>query len=174
MPDRDSPHAPAASTSPQAHRAARMLRPQTALVAAGPFGPAIAAPRVASAIGRGLQSAGSPSPDLCAIEPVAAHDAAAARRALHELLAALEFDERMLRSRAVVLAAPRLAQDTLREGFVFETATRARQAGVPAYAIAGENRLSLFDARVLDLQTILTATTTRALSGAGRRLATMI
>ena len=79
----------------------------------------------------------------------------------------------MLRARAVILACARLEQSTLAGSAVFEIATRARQAGVPAYAMAAENRSSLFDARVLDLQTILRPGA-RALAAAGRRLAAII
>ena len=54
---------------------------------------------------------------------------------------------------------------------MFEIATRARQAGVPAYAVTGENELDAFDARMLDLQVILEARTVRGLAAAGTKLA---
>ena len=57
---------------------------------------------------------------------------------------------------------------------VFEIATRARQAGIPAYAVAGKNALSSFDARILDLQVILEANNTRALRRAGEKLAGLV
>ena len=57
---------------------------------------------------------------------------------------------------------------------MFEIATRARQAGVPAYAVAGRNRLDSFDARILDLQLVIEASSERALVAAGRTVATVI
>jgi hypothetical protein len=57
---------------------------------------------------------------------------------------------------------------------VFEIATRARQAGVPAYAVTGRNALSLFDARILDLQVVVEARDTRALRKAGEKLAEVV
>ncbi len=109
---------------------------------------------------------------MCPIEPTEEQDA-------RELLGALDFDTRMRAARAVVVGAERLDERTLlndRGGAsaVFETATRARQAGVPAYAVAGENALSLFDARILDLQVIVEANNTRALRQAGEKLAGLI
>ena len=81
------------------------------------------------------------------------------------------FDERMRRARAVVVGAARLDRETLAGSTVFEIATRARQAGVPAYAVTGANALDAFDARMLDLQLILEARTVRGLAAAGRKLA---
>jgi glycerate kinase len=54
---------------------------------------------------------------------------------------------------------------------VSEIATRSRQAGVPCHAIVGSRQLDAFGMRMLDLQTVLEATTTRELTAAGRRLA---
>ena len=82
-----------------------------------------------------------------------------------------DFDARMRRARAVVLAEWRLEERTLAGSPAFEIATRARQAGVPAYALTATNGLSPFDARILDLQAILEASTPRALQAAARRLA---
>jgi glycerate kinase len=90
------------------------------------------------------------------------------------LLEALDFDARMRRARAVVLAQWRLQERTLAGSAAFEIATRARQAGVPAYAVTAENTLDAFDARILDLQVILEASTARALAAAGRRLAELV
>ena len=45
---------------------------------------------------------------------------------------------------------------------------------MPAYAVTAENGLSAFDARILDLQVILEASTPRALAAAGRRLAELV
>jgi glycerate kinase len=143
--------------------------PQTALVVSGPFGAALSAEDVARAIARGLHAAGLPEPDLCPIEvgKVAASEIAS-------LLAGLDFDARMRRARAVVLAEELLQESTLRGSIAFEIATRARQGGVPAYAVTGENALSPFDARILDLQVILGATTRRGLVAKGTRLAGLV
>ena len=90
------------------------------------------------------------------------------------MLGALDFDARMLRARAVVLAERHLAERALTASPVFEIATRARQAGVPAYAVAAQNLLDPFDARILDLQVILEASSTGTLTAAGRRLAELV
>ncbi len=86
----------------------------------------------------------------------------------------MDFDARMRAARAVVVGAERLDERTLVGSAVFEIATRARQAGVPAYAVTAENDLSLFDARILDLQVILQARDTRALRRAGEQLARVV
>jgi len=139
--------------------------PRTALIASEAF-QGLSAERVASAIARGLTARGWPT-DLC---PVVREDD------LNELLEELDFDPRMRRARAVVLAARRLADPTPAAGhtFAFEIATRARQAGVPAYAVTAENMLDLFDARILDLQVIIPASSARALTAAGRTLAGLL
>jgi hypothetical protein len=128
------------------------------LVVAEPFGEGLDAHRVAQTIGRGLQAGdASLAPDLCA---------------LHELPAG--FDARMHSARAVVIAARRLDRHTLLErGAIFETATRARQGGVPCYAIAAHSSLDAFEARILDLQVVLQAGDSRELRAAGRELAKM-
>jgi glycerate kinase len=169
---------------------------RTVLIAPESFGKDLQAGRVAQAIGRGLR-AGDPSleVDLCPIEADAAHDpgdphdaggadgrveANAVRAdAVRERLDALDFDARMLRARAVVIGARRLAEGTLlidgrTGGTTFEIATRARQAGVPAYAVTRENALDPFDARILDLQVIVEAPDVRALRRAGKRLAGLV
>jgi hypothetical protein len=86
----------------------------------------------------------------------------------------IDFDLRMKRARAVVLAAAHLRESTLRGSLAFEIATRARQGGVPAYAVTGENALTPFDARILDLQAIFEASNPRALAAAGRKLAQVL
>jgi glycerate kinase len=133
--------------------------PRTVLIAVEPFGEGLSAQRAGAAIGRGLQ-AGDPSlgVDLCPIDPTVPED----------------FDTRMRAARAVVVSAERLDERTLLGSAVFEIATRARQAGAPAYAVTGENALSLFDARILDLQVILQAHDTRALRRAGEKLAGVV
>ncbi|MFI4985219.1 MAG: glycerate kinase [Gemmatimonadales bacterium] len=143
--------------------------PTTTLVATGPFGAQLPAPQVAAAIARGLQAGGLPAPDLCPIVP-----GGGPRSDMRALLDALDFDARMRRSRAVVLGEWHLAERTLEGSAAFEIATRARQAGVPTYAVTAENRLDSFDARILDLQAIALAGSARALAAAGRRLAALI
>jgi glycerate kinase len=145
-----------------------VLIPRNPLVACGPFG-SLSAPRAAAAIGRGLRAGGLPEPDILLLTGV--QDQAADVR---ELLACADFDTRMRRARAVIVGAWRLREQTLAGSAAFEIATRARQTGVPAYAVTGENRLDLLDARILDLQTILEAEGTRALAAAGRKLAQLL
>jgi len=142
---------------------------KTVLIVAGRFGETLRAADVAEAIGRGLVAAGLPAADLCPL-------AAAQERTpdVAALLKRLDFDVRMRQSRAVVLAERHLEERTLRGSATFEIATRARQAGVPAYAVTGENALDLFDARILDLQVILEASSARTLAAAGRKLARLV
>lgn len=145
------------------------LIPTTPLLVAGAFGGGLSAPDVAAAIARGLRAGGVPAPDIFSINP--AHEHGADARAF---LDAHDFDARMRRAWAVIVAAAQLREQTLTGSATFEVATRARQAGVPAYAITGENRLAAFDARILDLQLIVEASNARALAGAGRRLAPLL
>lgn len=153
---------------------------RTVLIATEPFGEQLSAERGGAAIGRGLQAADPTlEVDVCPLEPAEEGDEEGDARELRELLEASDFDQRMRAARAVVVGAWRLDERTLvtdRGGAsaVFEIATRARQAGVPAYAVAGENALSLFDARILDLQVVLQAPDTRALRRAGERLAGLV
>jgi hypothetical protein len=140
--------------------------PRHLLVAAGPFGPRLPAERVATAIAIGVRDAGRPQPDLCPLP--GAHEAP---EHVREMLDRRDFDARMRSARAVVVAAERLRERTLAASVTFEIATRARQAGVPTYAVTAENDLDPFDARILDLQLILQAHTARALTAAGRTLA---
>jgi glycerate kinase len=129
--------------------------PDTLLLAVCAFAADMPAERVAEAIAKGVRAAGMPAPDLCPIE-----DGLPAG-----------FDVRMRSARAVVVGVGRLERETLAGSDVFEIATRARQAGVPTYAVTGANELDAFDARMLDLQVILEASGMRGLSGAGRKLA---
>jgi glycerate kinase len=132
------------------------------LVAAQSFGGGLDATRVARAIGRGLHAANPElDADVCPLE------------ALDELPG--DFDLRMRRSLAMVVAAKRLDHETLlRGGGVFEAATRARQNGVPCYAVAGHDGLDRFEARILDLQVVLQADRERDLTAAGRKLAAIL
>ena len=159
--------------------------PQRALVVSGPFGSSLDASQVVAAIGRGLQAGGRPIPDACLLDAADYEPAAATNGGwmagpgertsdVRELLDALDFDARMRSARAVIVGARRLDERTLAGSVTFEIATRARQGGVPAYAVTGENALNDFDARMLDLQLILEARTARSLLAAGRRLAKVI
>ncbi len=139
--------------------------PTALLIAARPFGERLDARRVAAAIAAGVRDGGGQAEE-CPIE--GARESAAVRA-----LAASDFDARMRAARAVVIAEPRLRERTLAGTVAFEIATRARQAGVPAYAVTASNELDAFDARILDLQTIVQARTHRALHAAGRELAAL-
>lgn len=151
---------------------------RTVLVAVEPFGGELDAERVAAAIARGLEADGRFQCDLCPLDTDAAAGWGARsdtrRGAGSALLDALGFDERMRAARAVVIARRRLDDRTLAGTLAFEVATRARQAGVPAYAVTGENALDPFEARIVDLQVILQASAPRALSTAGRKLAGLV
>lgn len=155
---------------------------QTVLVVSDSFGPALAAPDVAAALARGLRADGALTVDVCPLPD--AHADRADRQAIRApgaghanagaLLDALDFDARMRASRAVVVATERLRERALAGSVTFELATRARQAGVPAYAVTAENALDRFDARMLDLQLVLQAGSARALAAAGGRLAAIV
>jgi glycerate kinase len=107
----------------------------------------------ADALRRGLVDGGLPEPDV------------------YDLADGLDatFDGRMRAAFAVVVGEPLLDRDTLR-GATFEVATRARQAGVPCHAVAGEDALDPFAKRILDLQYVLTGD----LETAGARLAAQL
>lgn len=139
---------------------------RTLLIAARPFGGRLSAERVCAAIADGLRGGGWQA-DPCPIELEPPQDAAVFVRSP-------EFDARMRAARAVVIAEPRLDERTLAGTVAFELATRARQGGVPAYAVTGEDDLDSFDARILDLQTILVARTHRSLALAGQKLAEIV
>ena len=143
--------------------------PQAALIASGPFGDALSAERVELAIAQGLRAGEAPEPDLC---PISVDQGQASN--VGALLEELDFDVRMRRARAVILGQRQLEEHALRGSVAFEIATRARQAGVPAYAVTGSNALDLFDARILDLQVVVQAGSRRALVAAGRRLAQVL
>ena len=146
-----------------------MVIPQAALIASGPFGDALSAEHVALAIAQGLRAGEAPEPDLC---PISVDQGQASN--VGALLEELDFDVRMRRARAVILGERQLEEHALRGSVAFEIATRARQAGVPAYAVTGSNALDLFDARILDLQVVVQAGSRRALVAAGRRLAQVL
>lgn len=90
------------------------------------------------------------------------------------LLDAISFDERMRSARAVIVGEGRMDHGTLAGKAPFEIATRARQSGVPAYAVTGENALDRLEARIMDLQVVLQAVDERALVRAGKQLALLV
>jgi hypothetical protein len=145
--------------------------PRTVLVVAEPFGKGLTADRVAHALGRGLQaSAGTGNGTRDGKDDGTLGVETYALQALPH-----DFEARMHRARAVVIAAGKLDRHTLlQRGAVFETATKARQGGVPCYAVTAKNALDAFEARILDLQVVLEAGDARALRAAGRELARMV
>ncbi|HXP99741.1 MAG TPA: glycerate kinase [Solirubrobacteraceae bacterium] len=144
--------------------------PETVLVLAGPFGERLGAGRVAGAIARGLTAGGRQECDVCALE----EDLGVRTDDASKLLDAANFSERMRAARAVVIVCTRLDDRTLAGSVAFEAATRARQSGVPAYAVTAHNALDSFEARIVDLQLVLEADTARGLSAAAKELATLV
>jgi glycerate 2-kinase len=90
------------------------------------------------------------------------------------VLDAVDFDRRMRAARAVVTGEGKLDQQSLAGKLVSEISTRARQAGVPCYAIVGTRELDSFGVRVLDLQAVLEAGTPRQITAAARRLSEVL
>lgn len=86
----------------------------------------------------------------------------------------IRFDERMRASAFVVTGEGCLDRQTLQGKVVGEVATRSRQAGVRSYAIVGKRELDLFEARILDLERVIEATTLERLEAAGRELAALV
>jgi len=139
-----------------------------ALLACKPFSARADAGRVAAALAAGLVAGGAPAPDAVEL-PGDAEDRDAAA-----LLAGAGLHERMLASRAVIVAVPALAEDTLAGSAAFEVATLARQSGVPCYAVAAKVALNEFDLRILDLQVVIRARGEAALRRAGEQLAAIV
>jgi hypothetical protein len=155
--------------------------PRHLLIASVRFGPRLSARGVGEAIARGVTAAGGPAPDLCPLEPGvdaparigSAREPAPKRAeptAVAATLAAAGFDRRMRAARAIVIAVPELMERALAGSLAFELATRARQGGVPAFAITAHEALNPFDARMLDLQLILEAGSARSLASAGEQI----
>jgi glycerate 2-kinase len=86
------------------------------------------------------------------------------------VLDALDFDERMRASRAVVTGEGKLDEQTLEGKLVGEIGTRTRQAGVPLHAIVGTDRLDRFGKRIIDLQVVQEATNLEEMEAAGEKL----
>jgi hypothetical protein len=139
--------------------------PLAALIVGVAPSPRVSAEAAAREIARGLSEAGAPEPGLCPLEAV---------EGPRELLDSIGFDAHMRSARALVILDGCLSPCTLAPSLTFEMATRARQAGVPAYAVAGENLLDGFAARILDLQLIIQARSRGDLRAAGRRLAEVL
>lgn len=162
------------ATAPPSWRTARGTGiSQRLLVACAPFGPRLSAAAAARAIARGVVDGGLPQPDVCPL-PIAGAGGDDSGEQVRELLEALGFDARMRRARAIVVGAALLEERTLDGSVTFEIATRARQSGVPAYAVTGDDALDAFDARILDLQVILEARGSRGLVSAGFKLAQLV
>lgn len=86
------------------------------------------------------------------------------------ILGALDFDDRMRASRAVVTGEGKLDEQTLEGKLVGEIGTRTRQAGVPLHAIVGTDRLDAFGKRMIDLQFVREATDLVEMEAAGEEL----
>lgn len=142
---------------------------KTALALCEDFSDDLAAERVGAALARGLGFGAALEVDVCPVAAGACTPADASR-----LLDESGFDRRLRAARCLVLATAELSDEALVGSVAFEAATRARQGGVPAYAVTARNRLDPFEARIVDLQVVLEATTARALSAAGRKLASVI
>ena len=97
--------------------------PRHALLACEPFSPRLGAGGVAAALSAGLTAAGAPEPDSLELPGDADYRATAA------LLERGHFHRRMHAARAVVIAVPSLAEQTLAGSAAFEIATLARQSG---------------------------------------------
>jgi glycerate kinase len=90
------------------------------------------------------------------------------------VLDAAQFNRRMHAARAVVTGEGKLDEQSLVGKVVSEVATRARQAGVPCFAVVGKRELGAFELRILDLQAVLEAGDPSQLRAAGRKLAKLI
>jgi glycerate kinase len=99
-------------------------------------------------------------------DPPALPPGAVAESGTRFVLEALGFDARMRAARAVVTGTGRLDDRALRGAVEGEIAVRARQAGVPCHAVAGERALDLFATRILDLQRIVEAATAEEIEAA--------
>ncbi|HTA13370.1 MAG TPA: hypothetical protein VK781_00760 [Solirubrobacteraceae bacterium] len=147
---------------------------RTVLVLAESFGAELDGARVARAIARGLQAEGQLQCDLFPLSENPGGASGGRASVASTLLDGLDFDGRMLAARAVVIAREHLNDRSLAGSVAFEAATRARQRGVPAYAVTAKDELDPFEARIVDLQVILEASTARALSAAGKKLAKLV
>ncbi len=90
------------------------------------------------------------------------------------VLRVLDFDARLRAARAVIVGEGQIDEQTLQGKVAGEIATRARQAGVPCFAIVGTNELDAFGARMLDLQRVLEARDLDAIAAAAASLVDVI
>jgi glycerate kinase len=90
------------------------------------------------------------------------------------VLEALGYDARMRAAAAVIVGEGRLDETSLQGKALGEAATRARQAGVPCFAIVGSDAAGPFGARILDLQRVLEASTLAAIAKAAAALAPLL
>jgi glycerate kinase len=88
------------------------------------------------------------------------------------VLDALDFDQRMRASRAVITGEGKLDEQTLHGKLVGEIGTRTRQAGVPLHAIVGTDQLDPFGKRMIDLMRVIEATDLAEMEAAGEALGT--
>ena len=86
------------------------------------------------------------------------------------VLDALDFDERMRASWAVITGEGKIDAQTLQGKVVGELATRCRQAGVPSHAVVGRNELPAFEQRLLDIEGLEEATTLPEIEAAAERI----
>jgi len=135
------------------------------LLVSEPFGAALGAPAAARWLAGGLQDGGLSEPDVLALP-----GGLRAGPGLQELLEGEHLARRMDDARALLIATAHLDGERLQDTPAFELATRARQGGVPCYAVTARNGLDCFQARILDLQLVLQAAAPRSLRAAGRTL----
>jgi glycerate kinase len=90
------------------------------------------------------------------------------------VLDALDYDARMRAAAAVIVGEGRLDETSLQGKVLGEAATRARQAGVPCFAIVGTDALGPFAARILDLQRVMEAPTLEDMETAAASLADVL
>ena len=86
------------------------------------------------------------------------------------VLETVGFDAQMRGAFAVVTGEGRLDEQTLGGKTVFEVATRARQAGVPCYAVVGRDDLDAFGRHLMNLE-VESASVNGQVEDAARRLA---
>lgn len=85
-----------------------------------------------------------------------------------------ELDAELRGARALILLAPAFDAAARPATRFFELATRARQAGVPAFALVAEQAGDAFAARILDLQRVLLVRSSPAARRAGAAIAALL
>jgi len=83
-------------------------------------------------------------------------------------------DSELREARALIVLAPALDAAARPQARFFELATRARQAGVPAFALVGDDAGDPFAARILDLQRVLLVRSAQAARRAGATIAALL